>query len=76
MINAKKTPPIMKGDDYMSKYVVCVTETLEREVEIEADNDLDALFKVRELYDDEKIVLDADDITDRKFTLVEDKILN
>ena len=56
----------------MSKYVVCVTETLEREVEVEADNDLDALFKVRELYDDEKIVLDADDLTDREFTLVED----
>lgn len=56
----------------MSKYAVRITETLEREVEIEADNDLDALFKVRELYDDEKIVLDADDITDREFTLIED----
>lgn len=72
MINAKNAPPIMKGVDCMSKYVVCVTETLEREVEIEADNDLDALFKVRELYNDEKIVLDADNLTDREFTLIED----
>lgn len=72
MINAKNAPPIMKGGDCMSKYAVRITETLEREVEIEADNDLDALFKVRELYDDEKIVLDADDITDREFTLIED----
>lgn len=56
----------------MSKYAVRITETLEREVEVEANDGFDALRKVEGLYYDEKIVLDADNLTDREFTLIED----
>ena len=72
MINAKNAPPIMKGVDCMPKYAVRITETLEREVEVEANDGFDALRKVEGLYYDEKIVLDAGNLTDREFTLIED----
>jgi hypothetical protein len=43
------------------KYVVNIREILEREVEIEADSLQKAQEKIEQQYNDEKIVLTADD---------------
>lgn len=45
----------------MKKYDVCVKETLQRDVFVEAINQEDAIRKVKEQYDNEKIVLDYED---------------
>lgn len=45
-------------------YKVTVTETLQRSVTITADNELDAVQKVQDMYDNEEIVLDYRDYTD------------
>lgn len=46
------------------KYLVEISETLQRKVEIEADNPGDAIKKTKDMYYDGEIVLDADDIVD------------
>lgn len=51
----------------MGKYNVKITETLVRSVETEADSYEEAEDKVRELYDDCSIVLDASDFEDVYF---------
>ena len=43
-------------------YKVNVEELLSRIVEVEADSDKEAEYKVREMYRNEKIVLDAEDL--------------
>lgn len=52
------------------KFVVEVTETLQRQVEIEADNEQEALQKVKELYRDEEIVLDWQDFVGNDFQII------
>lgn len=47
----------------MAKYKVEITEYLQRTVEVEADNESDAVFKVEENYHDAKEVLDYSDHT-------------
>lgn len=47
----------------MAKYKVEITEYLQRTVEVEADNESDAVFKVEEDYHDAKEVLDYSDHT-------------
>lgn len=44
------------------KYKVNVEELLSRIVEVEADSDEEAEEKVREMYRNEEIVLDAEDL--------------
>ena len=44
------------------KYKVNVEELLSRIVEVEADSDEEAEEKVREMYKNEEIVLDAEDL--------------
>ena len=38
-----------------------ITETLQRTIEVEADNEGNALQKVKEMYKNEEIVLDSSD---------------
>ena len=38
-----------------------ITETLQRTIEVEAENEGDALRKVKEMYKNEEIVLDSSD---------------
>ena len=45
----------------MKKFRVTVTETLKRFVEVEAENEDEAAEKVDFMYDNEEIVLTADD---------------
>ena len=52
------------------KFVVEVTETLQRQVEIEADNEQEALQKAKELYRDEEIVLDWQDFVGNDFQII------
>lgn len=49
------------------KYRVEITETLKRTVEVEAENKLEALAKIKADYDDEIIVLCADDYEETYF---------
>lgn len=48
----------------MRKFKVSITETLHREVIVEAENSADAINKVDEMYRDEDIVLDYNDFED------------
>ena len=50
-----------KEDYVMKKFRVTVTETLKRFVEVEAENEDEAAEKVDFMYDNEDIVLTADD---------------
>ena len=54
------------------KYLVEISETLQRKVEVEADNPADAIQKIKDKYYNSEIVLDADDIVDGeiKFSVV------
>ena len=56
----------------MKTYRVVVTETLQRTITINADNEGEALDKVQEMYDNEEIVLDSSDYQDTKIEVVED----
>lgn len=49
------------------KYIVTVTETLSRTFAVEADTEEEATDKVRTAYDNEEIVLVADDYVDTDF---------
>ena len=54
------------------KYLVEISETLQRRVEVEASNSADAIQKTKDKYYNSEIVLDADDIVDGeiKFSVV------
>ena len=51
------------------RYTITITETLERDVEVEAAEDAEALNKVKEDYDNELIVLDYSDHADTRYEI-------
>lgn len=51
----------------MSKYAIRIEETLSRDIIVDADNIKDAIDKVRDMYRNEEIVLDANDHVDTNF---------
>lgn len=51
----------------MSKYAIRIEETLSRDIIVDADNTMDAIDKVRDMYYNEEIVLDASDHFDTEF---------
>ena len=51
----------------MSKYAIRIEETLSRDIIVDADNIMDAIDKVRDMYRNEDIVLDASDHVDTNF---------
>ena len=54
------------------KLTVCITETLERLIELEVDDiDCDPIEYVRQQYLDEEIILDSSDLVDTKFRIGE-----
>ena len=53
----------------MDKFEVTITETLEKIITVEASDGIEACNKVRKLYHDGKIVLTADDFTERDFSV-------
>ena len=56
----------------MKNYVVEVTETLQRQVSVDATSYEEAVKKVRKEYDEEEIVLNYLDIVDVNFKPVEE----
>lgn len=54
---------VQEGEDEMKrkKYKVKITETLEREIEVEAASEEEAIYNVKQLYYDEEIILDYND---------------
>lgn len=53
----------------MSKYQVEINETLSRIIDIEAENEKDAVSKIKDLYRKEEIVLDSNDYLDTKIEI-------
>lgn len=51
----------------MNKYKVEITETLQKTIEVEADNKEDALHKVMKMYKNEEVILDDNDFVDLDF---------
>lgn len=51
----------------MDKYKVEITETLKKTVEVEADNEEEALHKVMKMYKNEEVILDYNDFADLDF---------
>ena len=51
----------------MKKYKVEITETLQKTVEVGADNKEDAMHKVMKMYKNEEIILNDNDFIDVDF---------
>lgn len=54
----------------MKKYRIEVKEVLSRVIEVEANNENEALDKVYEMYDNEKIVLDWHDLVEHEIDFI------
>lgn len=55
----------------MKKFTVEITETLQRQIEVEAADENEAISKVKEMYRNEEVVLDAGDYIDTEFNIVD-----
>ena len=55
------------------KYIVEITGTLQKQIEIEAENKYDALKKVKAQYNNEDIILNAENLTDLNIDIKENK---
>ena len=54
------------------KITVCITETLQRLIEVEVDDiDCDVIEYVRNQYHDEEIILDSSDLVHTEFEIME-----
>lgn len=56
----------------MEKFKLKIIETLERVVKVEAEDKDEAFAKLKEMYLEEEIVLDADDFADYEIYQIED----
>lgn len=54
------------------KYKVEITEYLQKTIEVDAKDKNEAYYKVKQMYDNEEIVLSADDFTDKEIKMLED----
>lgn len=55
-----------------SKLTVCITETLQRLIEVDADEiDCDAVEYVRRQYLDAEVILDSSDLVHTEFEVIE-----
>lgn len=63
----------MKGSDiHMAKFTVEIKEILEHDIEIEAEDEFEAIEKVRARYYDEEIILYPEDSwVDTEFSVIE-----
>ena len=64
--NIKEMSEIIK----MNKYKVEITETLQKIIEVEADNKEDAMHKVMKMYKNSEVILDENDFIDLDFNNV------
>lgn len=56
----------------MKKYLVSIVETLEKQVEVEAEDQYQAYEIANEKVNNEEIVLDADDFTGRDIEVIKE----
>lgn len=56
----------------MSKFKVEITEYLQKIIEVDAKDEKEAYSKVKQMYDEEEIILSADDFTGKKIKVLED----
>ena len=56
----------------MKEYNIVITETLEKVMKINGENEIDALTKVKEMYSNEKVILDADCFMDVKIDILKE----
>lgn len=54
-------------------FIVEITETLQKLVKVRAQDENEAIKKVKNAYRDEKIILDSSDYMDTNFDLFEDE---
>ncbi len=54
------------------KYKVEITEYLQKTIEVDANDENEAYSKVKQIYDNEKIILSADDFIDKEIKVLED----
>ena len=57
---------------FMNKYKVEITEYLQKTIEVDAKDENEAYSKVKQMYDNEEIILSADDFTDKEIKVLED----
>ena len=57
----------------MKKFKVVITETSSKVVEVQANNEQEALTKVEEMYENCEVVLDWNDLYDIDYTIIEAK---
>jgi len=57
----------------MKKYYVIITEYLTKEIEIEAESDVEAIIKVKNKYRNEEIILGAEDHVHTDFDVEEEQ---
>ena len=62
-------PLLYKGGDIKMKYIVIITEILEKTIEIEAENETNAINIARDKYNKEEVILTADDLADTQFDI-------
>ena len=55
----------------MKKFTVEITETLQRQIEVKAADENEAISKVEEMYRNEEVVLDSGDHIDTEFNLID-----
>lgn len=53
------------------KYDVTITEILEKTIEIEAENEANAIAIAKDKYNKEEVILTADDLAETYFSLYE-----
>ena len=51
------------------KYNITITEILEKTIEIEAENETNAIDIAKDKYNKEEVMLAADDLSDTKFDI-------
>lgn len=54
----------------MNKYKVTITETLQKEIEVEALSKEEAIYQIKQQYKNEEIVLTADDYVYTDFNVI------
>lgn len=62
---------LVERNNKMKKYNVEIEETLSKIISIESETKEEAISKVEEMYDNEEIVLTADDYIDTEFNVIE-----
>ena len=52
------------------KYIIEITETLQRQIEVEAQNESEAINLIKEKYKNEEIILSEEDFIDSEIDII------